>query len=98
MELNPISTGGCIALAGEAKKTKQTAAAGGRDQYSNMAPSAPAAPDVISHHRCRHQEDKWLPRREHGRVSERAMKAVREAAGTQASPETVALPTLVMHL
>lgn len=77
------------------KKKVKTEAAGGRDRYSNTALSAPAAPDVISHHRCRHQEDKWLPRREHGRLSERAMKAV---GGTRASPETVAVPTLVMYL
>lgn len=70
----------------------------GEDRYSNTPPSAPAAPDVISHHCCRHQEDKWLPWREHGRVSERAVEARREAAGTPASPEAVAVPTLAGHL
>lgn len=96
MQPNPISTSRCITLVGEGKKILRRQ--GGEDQYSNTPPSAPAASDVISHHRCRHQEDKWLPWREHGRVSERAMKAGREAAGTRAFPEAVPMPTLAGRL
>lgn len=33
----------------------------GEDRYSNTPLSAPVAPDVIPNHRCRQQEDKWLP-------------------------------------
>lgn len=69
----------------------------GEDRYSNTPPLAPAAPDVISHHRCRHQQDKWLPWRERGRVRE-AMKAGREAAGTPAPLEAAAVPTLAGRL
>lgn len=59
------------------KKKKNSSRTTGRvyeDRYPNAPLSAPLAPDVISHHRSGHREDKWLPCWEHGRVSEGVMK------------------------